>query len=76
MPWTMFFHGTKTDIPSHVLAAAFKLDMWHIWRSARNIYQAKRQKLEAASAAALPAPHAQGSLELIADRAKQTRGTC
>ncbi|KAL0023304.1 hypothetical protein WJX77_004952 [Trebouxia sp. C0004] len=43
---------------------------------ARNIYQAKRQKLEAASAAALPAPHAQGSLELIADRAKQTRGTC
>ena len=39
MPWSMFFHGTKTDVPSHVLAAAFKLDMWHIHRSVRNFYQ-------------------------------------
>ena len=39
MPWSMFFHGTKTAVPSHVLAAAFKLDMWHIRRSVRNVYQ-------------------------------------
>lgn len=39
MPWSMFFHGTKTDVPSHVLATAFQLDMWHIRRSVRNVYQ-------------------------------------
>ena len=38
--------------------------------------QATRQKLEAAAAAALPAPPAQGRLEFIADRVKQRRYSC
>ena len=38
--------------------------------------QATREKLEAASAAALPAPPAQGRLEFIADRVKQRRYFC
>ncbi|KAA6428734.1 MAG: hypothetical protein FRX49_01609 [Trebouxia sp. A1-2] len=65
----MFFHRSKADVPSHVFAAAFELDMWHIRHS-------KRQKLEAAAAIAHPAPPAQGKLEFIADRVKQRRLTC
>ncbi|DBB07588.1 TPA: hypothetical protein ACH3X3_009032 [Trebouxia sp. C0006] len=75
MPWSMFFHGTKLDVPSHVLAAAFKLDMWHIRRSVQNVYQATRLKPEAASAAELPASPAQGRPEFVADRVKQRRRT-
>ena len=37
MPWSMFFHQTKAEVPSHILAAAFQLDMWHIRRCAKMI---------------------------------------
>ena len=41
IPWAAFFHGTQLEIPKHIMAGGFLLDMYYIRDAVQDVYKVR-----------------------------------